>query len=269
MTMLASVVIAYNEKTLLEITLPPIKQISDQVVIVDMGSTDGSHELYAQLLGPGDQVVFYPRDNLFRFGFSHPRNFGAKFTRSDWILAVDCDEYLDVAEVEAAKLALAETEAKCFSVNRKNYIKGESAFSPSNIQELLAHCPFTVEPHRRLYRNQPNIRFEGMIHEELWVGDINAYYDCSEAAITLHHLNQFKQVGSEYLKYGLYSYITLQGIIHPGMRFGTNEFWFTEFPRDNLDTMLASSDAFADAQQLPRIDAEAVKVQLAKEVKTA
>ncbi|MDV6331039.1 glycosyltransferase [Asticcacaulis sp. 201] len=261
---LTSVLIAHNEQAMLPITLPPIKAISDQVIIVDMGSTDRSHEIYGDLLGKNDLVLTYPRENLYFFGFAHPRNYGAKRAKTDWILAIDCDELIQPEEFLAVKDTLNDTLTNVFDLERLNYVK-EDGYSLDNIPDVLASARSTKETHRRLYRNLPRTRWEGMIHEEVWIGEINAYYDCEPFPLRLHHLNQFKVDISAHLKFGLYSYLTLQAIEFPGLRYGTNEFWFLTFPTTNMGAMLNAAGDYARLHNLPPINEGNVRKQLASE----
>jgi len=264
MNTIATVIIAYNEKQMLEITLPPVKEVSDQVIVVDMGSTDGSHEIYDKVLGEKDLVAPYSRRNLFDFGFSHVRNYGAKMAKADWIFVVDSDEYIDAEATREAFSMLPEIKELAAKVNRLNFTKTEG-FTVDSLPDLLANCPFTVESHRRLFRNLPRVRFEGMIHEELWVDETNAYYCSAETPIVLNHLNQFKANGNEHLKFGLYSYLTLKGVLYPNMRYGTNEWWFTRFPQERWKNIVETVQDFTECENLPPVDFDAVKAQLAVE----
>ncbi|WAC47062.1 glycosyltransferase [Asticcacaulis sp. SL142] len=261
---ITSVIIAYNEESLLRHTLAPIKSISNQVIIVDMGSSDESHSIYDEILDKDDLVLNYRRENLYDFGFAHPRNYGAKRAKTEWILAIDCDEYINAADFIAAKSILETTKTNAFDLTRLNYVKTPD-FDLTNIGTIIESAEKRIESHRRLYRNTPRVRWEGMIHEELWVGDINAYFDCEPFPVPLHHLNQFKEGESAHTKFGLYSYLTLQAIIFPCLRYGTNDFWFTEFPKQSLEAMLNASRDFATLIQLPQLDEDVIRKQLGED----
>lgn len=260
---ITAVVIAYNEECLLPHTLPPIKAVSDQVVIVDMGSSDGSYDIYKEILGPDDLILSYPRECLFSFGFAHPRNYGAKRAKTEWILAIDCDEYINPDEFRKSVHTLDSTNANILSIDRANYEYDEN-MSLENIGDIINKSKYTTEGHRRLYRNLPRIRWEGMIHEELWVEEINAYYNCEPFPVVLHHLNQYKPK-SEHLKLGLYSYLTFQAIEYPALRYGTNEHWFSVFPQNHFQIMLTAANDFAHSQNLPPVRTAQVLKQLQKD----
>lgn len=264
MTTVASIVIAYNEKEFLEFTLPPIKAVSDQVIVVDMGSTDGSADLYGKILNSRDMVIPYERANLVNFGFSHPRNYGAKFACTDWIFAIDCDEYLEVEPTRSELLNLNQATSDCFNITRRNYVRSEQNHI-NDIRKLVSECIFSEEPHRRLYRNIPRARFEGVIHEELWIGETNAYHSSTHLPIVLHHLNQFKPDGNEHAKFGLYSYLTLRAILYPGMRYGTNNWWFSEFPKLHFSAMVEASNEFCKKNDLAELNSNDIREQLQKE----
>lgn len=261
MSDITAVVLSYNEAELLPLTLPPIKAVSDKVVIVDMGSTDGSLDIYKGILTPDDLVLSYPRENLSKFGFSHARNYGAAHAKTEWILAIDCDEYIVAEDFKKAQALLKTTTADAFSINRLNYTKIDGVLL-DNIQAILSNPPPATEGHRRLYRNRPNIKFEGLIHEELWIGELNAFDHCDVWPVLLHHLNQYKTQGSAHLKYGLYSYLSLQAVLYPARRHGTNRFWFTTYPQHNLTSMIEAAGDYLSANNMPPLDITAIKQQL-------
>jgi glycosyltransferase involved in cell wall biosynthesis len=262
MSELTAVIIAYNEADLLGHTLPSIREVCDYMVVVDMGSTDQSSAFYEKFLTPKDLVLSYPRSNLNKFGFAHPRNFGAKHAKTEWIFAIDCDEYVDVDEFMAARGLLTSTRASVFNFTRQNYSLTDEV-GLGDIGELIRRAPHSDEFHRRLYRNDPRVRWEGMIHEELWIDDINAYYNCEMFPVTIHHLNQYRRTGSSHLKFGLYSYLTLRAIEYPGLRYGTNSFWFEEYPKKNIHAMFGAARDYASENGLEDISEANVLRQLA------
>jgi len=100
-----SVVInTYNEEKNLARCLESIKDFCDEVVVVDMYSTDNTVEI-ARKYG----AKIYNHEHT---GFVEPaRNFALRQTQSDWILLIDADE-------EAPKLLLSELK----SIAKKNEI---------------------------------------------------------------------------------------------------------------------------------------------------
>jgi len=248
---IAALVLAYNEAEMLQHTLPAMKQCVDEIIVVDMGSDDGSFEIYEKFLTEADRVVSYPRSNLFAFGFAHPRNYGTQFTRANWVLAIDSDELVEPEQVRALR-QLDPGATRAFNVTRKNYQQAPG-LGLHDLGQLIKDAPFTTEQHRRFHWNDPAMRWEGLIHEEIWDGGASAYATAGQVDVTLHHLNAYKTHGSAHEKQLLYSYITLKAVAFPRFQYGTNEYWFTTFVQQNFSSLVEYANAFSDAQGLPRL----------------
>ncbi len=240
----AGVMIAYNGGPFLSVTLPILRQCFDEMIIVDMGSTDESPALYEQYLCDADKVVLYDRRNLFQYGFSHPRNYGAKFATSDWLLAIDTDELVLPEEIAAAKSILADTELAGFSLVRRNYVF-EPDHSLTALALLIERCSFKLEKHRRLYRNRPGIRFQGIIHEELWENEQNLYAIAGEIPVTIHHLSSYGKASGGNEKSQLYAFLLLRAAAYPNFKYGINAWWFEKYVPENLEVLLAKANEFA------------------------
>jgi glycosyltransferase involved in cell wall biosynthesis len=77
-------IIAYNEADRIVRTVRAIRDLVDEVIVVDSGSSDGTPELCA---AEGARVVHndWP-------GFGAQKRFGEALCRNDWILNIDADE---------------------------------------------------------------------------------------------------------------------------------------------------------------------------------
>ena len=83
--------IVKNEEEFLPRCLESVKDVVDEMVIVDTGSTDRTVEI-AQSYGA--KVSHHPWQN----SFSEARNYGLQFARGDWVLQLDADEELEPAD---------------------------------------------------------------------------------------------------------------------------------------------------------------------------
>ncbi len=87
--------IAKNEEQYIEQCLRRLLRYNMEIVVVDTGSTDNTKEIAAKYT-----------DKLFEFAwcddFSAARNFAVSRASNNWILILDCDEY--VQEIDVAKL---------------------------------------------------------------------------------------------------------------------------------------------------------------------
>lgn len=87
--------IAKNEEQYIEQCLKKLLRYNMEIVVVDTGSTDRTREIAAKYT-----------NHLYDFAwcddFSAARNFAVSKASNNWILILDCDEY--VQELDVAKL---------------------------------------------------------------------------------------------------------------------------------------------------------------------
>lgn len=134
--------IVRDEERHLERCLTSIAGVVDEVVVIDTGSADRSIEI-ARAHGAQLHQLPWPGD------FAQARNAALEHAQGDWILYIDADEQLRPVGREQMEALLAEAR--------------EAAF------RLLLHPYPDWTPYReyRLWRNDPRIRFEGVIHEKV------------------------------------------------------------------------------------------------------
>jgi glycosyltransferase involved in cell wall biosynthesis len=137
--------IVRDEEKHLTKCLSSVKDIVDEIVIVDTGSTDRTLEI----AGEFNSSIFYFKWNN---DFSAARNFALSKCQSDWILYLDADEELNQYSIEELKIRI---EGKPVAVNCvvKSLTTGESKIS-------LMKYP-------RLFPNDSRIKFEGKVHEQI------------------------------------------------------------------------------------------------------
>jgi tetratricopeptide (TPR) repeat protein len=137
--------IVRDESRFIEGCLQSLVGNADEIVVVDTGSRDDTVE----------RALRYPV-KLHRFAwcddFSAARNFALEQASGDWILYIDADERLEVPDRTILDTALADDGKVAWTVR----------FHP-----LIDWTPY-AEP--RIFRNDPRIRFEGIIHETMLPG---------------------------------------------------------------------------------------------------
>ncbi|MCP3979760.1 MAG: glycosyltransferase [bacterium] len=141
-------VIACNEEATLERCLLSARELVDETVVLDTGSADGTRSIAARL---GARVYHEP----WQDDFSAARNEALEQVRTPWVLVMDADE--EIAEGDAR--ALRETL-------RASVKEGPDAFTVriDNVMDGGGISPFLAV---RLFRNRPEIRYRGRIHEEV------------------------------------------------------------------------------------------------------
>lgn len=140
MNTLSLCLICQNEEQNIEKCLKNIKDIVDEIIIVDGGSTDQTLEIAKKYT-----------DKIYNFtwidDFSASRNFSIGKSTCDWILVLDCDEYLlDATKEMFLKLIDNKSyDGYCLGLQGQN-----------NIFPLL-----------RLFRNKKNMRYKNKLHEQI------------------------------------------------------------------------------------------------------
>lgn len=138
--------IAKNEEKNLKRCLESIKNIADEIIIVDTGSTDKTFQIAKAYT---DKVFFYQWDN----DFSKARNKSLEYATKRWILILDADEELPKEEGEKLKSILkSNTDFEAFHLRLINYVNG------INIGDSIV---------LRVFKNRNKYRFVGKIHEQI------------------------------------------------------------------------------------------------------
>ncbi len=139
--------IVKNEERFLEDCLKSVRDVADQIVILDTGSTDRTIEI-AQSFNAEIHHFTWQND------FSAARNESIQYATGDWILWLDADERLMPESIpELKKLLRPEPKPLAYIVQIHNLQKDGRNYKLSG-----AH---------RLFTNHRGIRFNGRIHEQV------------------------------------------------------------------------------------------------------
>src|SRR3989338_7273874 len=143
--------IVKNEDKFLEQCINSVKNIADEIIIVDTGSTDKTKGIAKKF---GAKIIDFKWDD----DFSAARNESIKHATKDWILVLDADEIMeekDLAEIKAA-IESAEDIAG-FSLEQRSYINEffEGAVKNNSALELVKKYPFYIPNFLvRLFKNK-------------------------------------------------------------------------------------------------------------------
>ncbi len=152
----------------IENAIKSVLPVVRQIVVVDTGSKDRTPSIGTRL---GAEVYFRKWDD----NFSNARNYALGFMRTDWILSLDSDETLDLDSYKKNKILLNNDKCGGLQVRILNFLKpGDNSYQ-------------TEHTYTRIFRNNPNIRFEGSIHEQINNAVINAGFEIIESDIIINH----------------------------------------------------------------------------------
>ncbi len=256
MPTISGVMLVLNELPFLEINVPLLVSLLDELIIVDMGSTDGSRDFISATNSIPAKLVDYPRSNLFRFGFAHARNYGAGYARGDWIFSIDADEII-LDDALRAAVSSCDHQTNCLLVERKNY-KLNPELKLSEPRAIVRSAEYSVEHHKRIYRNVSSLEYRGIVHEELHENGVSPVVNQKYTDLTLHHLSAYRPGNDSNEKHLLYSYLLMKAYHYKSFRAGMNDWYFKEYIPKYFQDINHMAVAFADANGLERYDADPV-----------
>ncbi len=138
--------IVKNEEKFLEGCLLSVKDVVDEIILVDTGSTDNTIEIAKKY---GAKIFHFDWVN----DFSAARNYALKNSSGKWILYLDADERLSPDSINYIKNLKNEVPDKAYECTITNI-------------ERVNGRPSTML-YTRVFPNKPMIKFEGKIHEQI------------------------------------------------------------------------------------------------------
>jgi glycosyltransferase involved in cell wall biosynthesis len=150
--------IVKNEEKFLRGCLESVKDIVDEIVIVDTGSTDKTVEIAKEYTS---LVVNEP----WRDDFSHHRNTALKYATGDWVLQIDADELFHPMDGKTIQ-GIRE------DIDNAPESTGAFAFNMKDVQGGKVTSTFHVI---RLFRTN-RVRYEGIVHNRPIVEGDKVFY---------------------------------------------------------------------------------------------
>jgi len=140
--------IVKNEADFLQECLESIKDIAYEIIIIDTGSSDETLEIAKKYTS-----------KVYNFewtkDFSKARNESLKYASGDWILYIDGDEKINSQSLNSLKQAINDPTKLSYLLAIKNYYESENNLESSYFYTY------------RLFRNFPQIKFTGQLHEQI------------------------------------------------------------------------------------------------------
>ena len=181
--------IVKNEEDTIARSIASVKDLTDEIVVVDTGSADKTVEAAESL---GARVYYYKWDD----SFANARNFALSKAAMDWILVMDADDELEREDKEKL-LKLMKTAGENILVYccRTLCYTGESP----DWNNVL------INMNVRLIRNRIGCRYRGRVHEQLvFPGEEGLKAECFLATdVRFHHygyLNSYIQAKDKHAR---------------------------------------------------------------------
>ena len=149
MQKLSVVIVCKNEADVIAETLRSFSGLTDDIIVYDNGSTDGTQDIIKQFpvqLQQGDWE-----------GFGQTKNKAGQFAKYDWILSLDADESID-EELKNNLLRLELTNEKIvYELRFKNFLG----------DKWLRFGEWGNDRHKRLFHRATVHWNDALVHEEL------------------------------------------------------------------------------------------------------
>ncbi len=145
--MISVCIIAKNEETNIERCLKSLESYNFEIIVVDTGSTDRTKEIALQYTNG----VF---DYEWADDFSDARNFAIEQATNDYILMIDCDEYVKQLQYDQLVALIGEHKNEVGRITRVNTFWRNS--EKNRIQERVS----------RIF-NRKFFKYQGRIHEQI------------------------------------------------------------------------------------------------------
>lgn len=147
---ISACVITKNEEKNLPTCLDSVKDIVSEIIVVDTGSTDRTVDVAKSY---GAKVFLFEWIN----DFSAARNFAIEQAKSDWIIFLDADEFFAPDCVKYVPKAIREADKKKLDM---------IICMMSNVEKKTGKITSSNQ-HIRIFKNHPQIRYVGAVHERI------------------------------------------------------------------------------------------------------
>lgn len=157
-------IIAKNEEKNIETCLRSLYKHPFEIILVDTGSTDRTKELAKKY---ATTILDLP----WQDDYSAARNFAIEAASNDFVLVIDCDEYIDSLNFSALQECIAKYPSAIGMIGRTN-VAGKS------------DVPFEERIERLFNKNL--YHYEGSIHEQLVKNDGSRIYTYEAPLCVVH-----------------------------------------------------------------------------------
>lgn len=140
-------ILAKNEEDVIEECLKSVKDLADEIIVLDQNSTDKT----ATIAKKYTQKIFSTNES----DFSKNRNLLASLAKGKWLMYLDSDELADNNLTSEVKRVIVKDKFSAFYIPRKNYILGKEVRNGGWWPDFAP----------RLIKKNELIGWEGEIHE--------------------------------------------------------------------------------------------------------
>ncbi len=201
----STTVVFHNELEFLPGWYEPAKTYSDEIIMASHAAKDGSLEWAKEMQSKNEipiKILEFPENTIFEHGFSYMKNKCIDEATGDWIISLDPDEEMCITKEGLAPLM----NSCCISTVTMHVANPKPHWNINNKKQIKKEAEWIRQRHYRIFKNIPEIRWHGLIDEEL-KGD-GQYFISSisrTSNFTMWHYGCMAKNRNDILKEGLYA----------------------------------------------------------------
>ena len=184
MQKISAVIVCKNEEPHIATCLRSLQGVTDDVVVLDNGSTDRTREIVA---ASGARLVI----DEWR-GYGKTKNAAGVHAKYDWILSLDADEELDDELKNSLRELPLQNENKVYRIRFKNYLATKH----------LRFGEWGNDKHIRIFNRNKISWDEQAVHEKLFLPE-NVTVGDVKGSINHYTVSNVKEYSEKMLRYAL------------------------------------------------------------------
>jgi len=243
--------IVRDAAALLPACLSSVRDIVDEMLIADTGSTDDTIAIASQF---GARVFSIPWTD----DFAAARNLCLAQAKSDWILSLDADEHLDSAAAQQIPPLLKKQNIAGYQVTLRNYVLSvndriwdrPAKPNDSRLSAARQYPAYVEHQNVRLFRCHPEIRFVGRVHESVGPEILRRRRRLGNASFLIHHFGLAASQETRAAKNFLYRELGRQKILE-----------MPENSQAHLELGLVELDNFSNAEEARKLFDRACRIE--------
>jgi glycosyltransferase involved in cell wall biosynthesis len=181
--------IVKNEEDWVVGAVESVRSIVNEVIIVDTGSTDSTLDRIASI---GAKILKLK----WKDSFASARNISLAEATEPWILVLDGDERVARRDLPYIKDAAEGGDADGYHLIQRNYVTGKQVIgwtaNVTDYEEGVRYNGYVDNPLIRLFRNAPDIRFHGSVHEIIDPTRLPSKFRFSSSTAVIHHYGKVR-----------------------------------------------------------------------------
>jgi glycosyltransferase involved in cell wall biosynthesis len=238
----------HNELEFLEGWYADASRYSDEIIMAAHNPTDGSLEWAREkqkISNISIKILEFPKNTIYEHGFSYMKNKMLDEATGDWIVSLDADEEMEVTKENIISFEKSTKNTFCISTVTMHVADPLPNWSLNNREQIKKEASWIRQRHFRIFKNIPEIRWHGLIHEELKLNNNIPIQSIARASvIKMWHFGCMGDKNKRHFKDGLYAELLCRAYDNHALRHGTNNWWFAKYFPENEKKLREERDKY-------------------------